>query len=181
MGSCTSKNKNRDNVPFSINSVFNIKNKPNGSKSAREPTACYKSDFYFFIEWILSFRFYIKLYNDDQNTRLITMVNGPNDKNIIKVIKAIDQIDGKDLSNFSSSISLQSKIDSSKQSFISKQFTNNNSSVPALPPQLSDEELKIIVVNFFEKLCKSNPKKMKKLALRAFHNYQFTHFQQPCI
>ena len=96
MGSCASKNKNRDNVLLSINSLFNIKNKPNGvngSKSVREP--CYTSDFYFFIEWIFSFRFYIKLYNDDQNTRLITMVNGPNDRNIIKVIKAIDQIDGK--------------------------------------------------------------------------------------
>ena len=103
MGSCASKNKNRENVPLSIGSVFNIKNKPNGvngSRSAREPTTVYKSDFYFFIEWILSFRFYIKLYNDDQNTRLITMLNGPNDKNIIKVIKAIDQIDGKDLSDF---------------------------------------------------------------------------------
>ena len=173
MGSCASKNKNRGNVPLSIDSVFNIKHKPNGargSRSAREPTTLYKSDFYFFIEWILSFRFYIKLYNDDQNTRLITMLNGPNDKNIIKVIKAIDQIDGKDLSDFSSSISLQSKINSSKQSkqsFISKQFTNSNNSVPALPPQLSDEELKIIVQNFFEKLCKNNPKKMKKLLFQG--------------
>ena len=173
MGSCASKNKNRENVPLSIGSVFNIKNKPNGvngSRSAREPTTVYKSDFYFFIEWILSFRFYIKLYNDDQNTRLITMLNGPNDKNIIKVIKAIDQIDGKDLSDFSSSISLKSKIDSSKQSkqsFISKQLTNSNNSVPALPPQLSDEELKLIVLNFFEKLCRNNPKKMKKLLFQG--------------
>ena len=102
MGVCSSTKTNNDGGSVSLASIF--KNSSINSKNPISPSV--KSDFYFFTEWILSFRFYTKLYNDDQSTRLITKTGGPNDKNIFKVIKSIDQIDGKDLSEFSNSISL---------------------------------------------------------------------------
>ena len=160
MGVCSSKKTNTDGGSVSLASIF--KNSSANSKNQISPSV--KSDFYFFTEWILSFRFYTKLYNDDQSTRLITKTGGPNDKNIFKVIKSIDQIDGKDLSEFSNSISLNTlKSDFSKNSrhsFIAKQFTNgsnNNNN------NISDYDLKMNVIGLFERLCRCKPKKMQKL------------------
>lgn len=159
MGACSSKKSKNENNPVSIASIFKYSN--NNSNTPVSPKV--KSDFYFFTEWILSYKFYTKLYNDDQSTKLITMTGGPNDKNIFKVIKSVDQVDGKDLSDFSNSISLNTlKSDvtkQSRQSFIAKQFTSNSNN----PNTISDYELKMNVVNLFEKLCRDKPKKMQKL------------------
>lgn len=159
MGACSSKKSKNDNNSVSIASIFKSSN--NNSNTPVSPKV--KSDFYFFTEWILSYRFYTKLYNDDQSTKLITMAGGPNDKNIFKVIKSVDQVDGKDLSDFSNSISLNTlKSDVSKQSkhsFIAKQFTSNSNN----PNTISDYELKMNVISLFEKLCRYKPKKMQKL------------------
>jgi len=52
-----------------------------------------KNNFYNFTESLMQFKFYIKLFNDDQkSTKLITKTNGPNDKNIYYIIKSIDQL-----------------------------------------------------------------------------------------
>ena len=174
MGSCNAKNKERQNTPLSVSSIFHVNTAPdnNGNKTQREGISM-KSNFYFFTDWILSYRFYIKLYNDEQNTKLITMLNGPNDKNIFKIIKAIDQIDEKDLSDFTNSLSLQRKSELSKQtkqqSFtVSKQLTNNSSGgLNGLTRQLSDEELKLTVLHLFERLNETKPKKMKKLIFQG--------------
>ena len=175
MGSCNAKNKGRQNTPLSVSSIFHVNTAPdrNNGYKAQRTSVSLKSNFYCFTDWILSYRFYIKLYNDDQNTKLITMLNGPNDKNIFKIIKAIDQIDEKDLSDFTNSLSLQRKSELSKQtkqqSFtVSKQLTNNSSGgLNGLTRQLSDEELKLTVIHLFERLNEIKPKKMKKLIFQG--------------
>jgi len=60
-----------------------------------------RSDFYYFTDWILNFHFYEKLADDnDKNTYLITRLNGPNDDSILKIIKAMDQLEDKDWHEF---------------------------------------------------------------------------------
>jgi hypothetical protein len=121
-----------------------------------------KSDFYIFTEWILNFKFYIKLNNNnDKSIKLITNQSGPNENNIFKIIKALDQLEGKELHEFTlHSLSLQSsRINANVNSKNSSENTNIN--FKRKNPTEIREDLNIL----FDKLCKLKMKKVNKILL----------------
>ena len=149
MGTCNSKGIKKDPSTVSIEAIFN---RCNTQKDKKTPAVSplIKSEFYCFTEWVLSFRFYNKLHNDDQSTKYITMTGGPNDKNIFKVIKSIDQIDGKNLSDFSSS-----SVSLTRHSIIGNQQNGCH--------MRSNSDLKLSLVGLLERLAMNRPKKIQKL------------------
>ncbi len=121
-----------------------------------------KSDFYIFTEWILNFKFYIKLNNNNDKTiKLITNQSGPNENNIFKIIKSLDQLEGKELHEFTlHSLSLQSsRINANINSKNSSENTNIN--FKRKNPSEIREDLNIL----FDKLCKLKMKKVNKILL----------------
>ena len=151
MGTCNSEGIKKEPSTVSIEGIFNTCNTPKDKKTpAVSPLI--KSEFYCFTEWVLSFRFYNKLHNDDQSTKYITMTGGPNDKNIFKVIKSIDQIDGKNLSDFSSSSASQMML--TRHSIIGNQQSCH---------MRSNSDLKLSLVGLLERLAINRPKKIQKL------------------
>ena len=161
MGICGNKQKDET---LSISSIFkdsikNMKNTPN------------KSDFFYFTEKILNFRFYIKLYNDNEkSTRLITKQIGPNEKNIFKVIKAIDQIEGRELHYFSlNSLSfLSPESNNFHINNINKINNHNNlknSSENTNIKNISNNELRYSLIHSFKKLCRYKKQKVNKILL----------------
>ena len=157
MGVCSTKDGNNEenSLQYLLN---NIQSNQNNSNNA------IKSDFYYFTEFVLKFHFYIKLFNDDQkDTRILTKINGPNDKNIFKVIKAIDQIYDKELHDFTLySLSIQVSKDSAlspkKLDYLGNTSANSNVSL---------NELKSNVQNLFDKLCKYKLNKFNKILLEG--------------
>ncbi|MCQ2820333.1 MAG: TBC domain-containing protein, partial [archaeon] len=164
MGNCRSKKQSRE-PGLTIDDVFKSKNRRNG-KRASTPNK-YKSSFYFFTEWVLSYRFYNKLSEDDLGVRMLIKMNGPNDINTFKLIKFLDQLEGKDLTNFSNSTSIlnsQSNISKpSKQSNFTNPKKNKNTFDIYSNNSKTDEDLKQILVGYIEKLAIENPKKIKKV------------------
>ena len=157
MGVCSTKDGNNEenSLQYLLN---NIQSKQNNSYNT------IKSDFYYFTEFVLKFRFYIKLFNDDQkDTKILTKINGPNDKNIFKVIKAIDQIYDKELHDFTLySLSIQVSKDSAlspkKLDYLGNTSANSNVSLT---------ELKSNVQTLFDKLCKYKLNKFNKILLEG--------------
>ena len=155
MGICGNKQKEET---LSISSVFkdSIKNMKNTPQ---------KSEFFYFTEKILNFRFYIKLYNDNEkSTRLITKQIGRNEKNIFKVIKAIDQIEERELYYFSlNSLSLQSP-ESNNIFHINHNNLKNNSENTNIK-NISNDDLRVSLINSFKILCKYKKRKINKILL----------------
>ena len=157
MGVCSTKDGNNEenSLQYLLN---NIQSNQNNSNNAT------KSDFYYFTEFVLKFHFYIKLFNDDQkDTKILTKINGPNDKNIFKVIKAIDQIYDKELHDFTLySLSIQVSKDSAlspkKMDYLGNTSANSNVSL---------NELKSNIQNLFDKLCKYKLNKFNKILLEG--------------
>ena len=157
MGVCSTKDGNNEenSLQYLLN---NIQSNQNNSNNA------IKSDFYYFTEFVLKFHFYIKLFNDDQkDTKILTKINGPNDKNIFKVIKAIDQIYDKELHDFTLySLSIQVSKDSAlspkKMDYLGNTSANSNVSL---------NELKSNIQNLFDKLCKYKLNKFNKILLEG--------------
>lgn len=66
------------------------------------------SNFYYFTEWLTNFNFYTTihtLYSQEEEAssdmfHIVIMKNGPNDFNVFKVIKAIDQLENKNFDDF---------------------------------------------------------------------------------
>ena len=66
------------------------------------------SNFYYFTEWLTNFNFYTTihtLYSQEDEAssnmfHIVIMKNGPNDFNVFKVIKAIDQLENKNFDDF---------------------------------------------------------------------------------
>ncbi len=168
MGVCSSKEKNDS---LSISSYFKGSTKNNNINTQ-------KSDFFNFTEWILGFQFYIKLQNDNGRiTKLITKHLGSNEKNIFKVIKAIDQLEGKEFHEFTNSLSLQSSKRSNNTKFYSN---NNNININRTGINLNDNmknsensnikvinnnDLRLILSNFIDRLCTNKIKKIQKILL----------------
>ena len=151
MGTCSSKGIKKEQSTVSIRSIFNNCSTPK-EKKAQSVSPMIKSEFYCFTEWVLSFRFYNKLFNDDQSTKYITMTGGPNDKNIFKVIKSIDQVDGKNLADFSSLLASQLVT---RHSIIGNQQNSNHIR--------SNSDLKLSLIGLLERLAMNRPKKIQKL------------------
>jgi len=157
MGVCSTKDGNNEenSLQYLLNNIQSNQNNSNNT---------IKSDFYYFTEFVLKFHFYIKLFNDDQkDTKILTKINGPNDKNIFKVIKAIDQIYDKELHDFTLySLSIQVSKDSAlspkKLDYLGNTSANSNVSL---------NELKSNVQNLFDKLCKYKLNKFNKILLEG--------------
>ena len=157
MGVCSTKDGNNEenSLQYLLN---NIQSNQNNSNNAT------KSDFYYFTEFVLKFHFYIKLFNDDQkDTKILTKINGPNDKNIFKVIKAIDQIYDKELHDFtlyrlSIQVSKDSALSPKKMDYLGNTSANSNVSL---------NELKSNIQNLFDKLCKYKLNKFNKILLEG--------------
>ena len=161
MGICG--NKQKDEI-LSISSFFkdsikNMKNTP------------HKSDFFYFTEKLLNFRFYIKLYNDNEkSTRLITKQIGPNEKNILKVIKAIDQIEGRELHFFSlNSLSFLSPESHNFHNNITNKIINNNNlknnSENSNIKNITNNDLRYNLSHSFKKLCRYKKQKINKILI----------------
>ena len=166
MGVCNTKEK--DDC-LSISTYFKGSKKNNNINTQ-------KSDFFNFTEWILGFQFYIKLQNNnDRITKLITKHLGSNEKNIFKVIKAIDQLEGKEFHEFTNSLSLQSS-----KSNNTKFYSNNNNininqtninlnnmknSENSNIKGISNNDLRLILGNFIDRLCINKSKKIQKILL----------------
>ena len=66
------------------------------------------SNFYYFTEWLTNFNFYTTIHTlytqEDESSsdmfNIVIMKNGPNDFNVFKVIKAIDQLENKNFDDF---------------------------------------------------------------------------------
>ena len=157
MGVCSTKDGNNEENSLQY-LLSNIQSNQNNSNNTQ------KSDFYYFTEFVLKFHFYIKLFNDDQkDTKILTKINGPNDKNIFKVIKAIDQIYDKELHDFTLySLSIQVSKDSAlspkKMDYLGNTSANSNVSL---------NELKSNIQNLFDKLCKYKLNKFNKILLEG--------------
>ena len=157
MGVCSTKDGNNEenSLQYLLNNIQSNQNNSNNTQ---------KSDFYYFTEFVLKFHFYIKLFNDDQkDTKILTKINGPNDKNIFKVIKAIDQIYDKELHDFTLySLSIQVSKDSAlspkKMDYLGNTSANSNVSL---------NELKSNIQNLFDKLCKYKLNKFNKILLEG--------------
>jgi hypothetical protein len=157
MGVCSTKDGNNEenSLQYLLNNIQSNQNNTNNTQ---------KSDFYYFTEFVLKFHFYIKLFNDDQkDTKILTKINGPNDKNIFKVIKAIDQIYDKELHDFTLySLSIQVSKDSAlspkKMDYLGNTSANSNVSL---------NELKSNIQNLFDKLCKYKLNKFNKILLEG--------------
>ena len=80
MGLCETNNKN--NQIHSIKTLMKNYSTKNIKKNMK------RNDFFYFTEWILTYKFYKHLSNNkDNSTRLITTQNDPNEFNIFKIIK----------------------------------------------------------------------------------------------
>ena len=167
MGACNTKEKDEFQ---SISTYFKNSKKINNNTQ--------KSDFFNFTEWILSFQFYNNFQNNNERIiKLITKHIGSNEKNIFKIIKAIDQLEGKEFHEFTYSLSLQSSK-SNNTKFYS--HNNNNININQTHINLNNNlknsenssvkimtynDLKLILSNFIDRLCRSKMKKIKKILL----------------
>ena len=139
-----------------------------------------KSDFFHFSEWMIKFRYYIKLKNDNiQLIRLITRKLGPNEKNIFKIIKALDQLKGKELHEYTLNyISLSSKSNNinnninktninhhNNYSHIINHKNNINNLKKSDNSKNGNDDLRINLSILFDKLCYHKMKKINKLLL----------------
>ena len=161
MGACNTKEKDEFQ---SISTYFKNSKKINNNTQ--------KSDFFNFTEWILSFQFYNNFQNNNERIiKLITKHIGSNEKNIFKIIKAIDQLEGKEFHEFTYSLSLQSSK-SNNTKFYS--HNNNNININQTHINLNNNlknsenssvkimtynDLKLILSNFIDRLCRSKMKK----------------------
>ena len=144
-----------------------------------------KSDFFYFSEWMIKFRYYIKLKNDNiQLIRLITRKLGPNEKNIFKIIKALDQLKGKELHEYTLNyISLSSKSNNinnninktninhhNNYSHIINHKNNINNLKKSDNSKNGNDDLRINLSILFDKLCYHKMKKINKLLLLGSPN-----------
>lgn len=84
MGKCNSKSKNK---PVNVEQLF----------SSTKKNEKIKSEFYFFVQWILSFEFYKRLQNNRKKTSVdLSIKEDPKKSTIFKIIKAIDSLNEKD-------------------------------------------------------------------------------------
>ena len=107
MGLCVSKHRKVNS--FSKFAMLNIfTSNVNSNEKLR------RNDFYYFAEWLIKYKFYNKLNNNNENsTILITTQNDPNKYNIFKVIKAIDKIKGKNFKEYTlNNLNIASKSES---------------------------------------------------------------------
>ena len=95
--------KKKENESLGKQSKFNILLLP----KSKNYTPAY-SNFYYFTEWLTNFNFYTTihtLYSQEDEAssnmfHIVIMKNGPNDFNVFKVIKAIDQLENKNFDDF---------------------------------------------------------------------------------
>ena len=152
MGLCETNDKK--NHIKSIRSLVKAYNTKNAKKNMK------RNDFFYFTEWILTYKFYKNLENNkDNSTRLITTKNDPHEYNIFKVIKAIDQIQGKNFREYSINNPNSSSSKSQSQSTL---FKSNRSN--------SDEnfnELRLSINVLLDKLNMIKCKKLQKILIRG--------------
>ena len=154
MGLCVSKHRKVNS--FSKFAMLNIfTSNVNSNEKLR------RNDFYYFAEWLIKYKFYNKLNNNNENsTILITTQNDPNKYNIFKVIKAIDKIKGKNFKEYTlNNLNIASK---SESTILKSQIDSKRSN-----SDISLYDLKLNINCLFDKLNVSKQKKLQKILIRG--------------
>ncbi len=152
MGLCETNNKN--NQIHSIKTLMKNYSTKNIKKNMK------RNDFFYFTEWILTYKFYKHLSNNkDNSTRLITTQNDPNEFNIFKIIKAIDQIQGKNFREYSINNPNFSSSKSQSQSTLYKSNRSNSDD--------NFNDLRLNINGLFDKLNMIKFKKLQKILIRG--------------
>ena len=154
MGLCVSKHRKVNS--FSKFAMLNIfSSNVNSNEKLR------RNDFYYFAEWLIKYKFYNKLNNNNENsTILITTQNDPNKYNIFKVIKAIDKIKGKNFKEYTlNNLNIASK---SESTILKSQIDSKRSN-----SDISLYDLKLNINCLFDKLNVLKQKKLNKILIRG--------------